>query len=177
MGFLNDLAIGPIIQDSFGDKPPISDERIVKDVQAGTSTARDQIPVESSGCGGRKPALGARNQPGKHEWLRAYPHEPKTALPGKTCSFWDTAKERKEIQEVQKRHSALSEKVNHFKEEFNKLKERFPENGQQFERHISNWKLSASHLYGMKVNQLNNCRNSIHGITEVNLPNTDLDEI
>jgi hypothetical protein len=82
-----------------------------------------------------------------------------------------------EIQEVQRRHSALSEKVNHFKEEFNKLKERFPENGQQFERHISNWKLSASHLYGMKVNQLNNCRNSIHGITEVNLPNTDLDEI
>jgi hypothetical protein len=63
-----------------------------------------------------------------------------------------------EIKEIKQSHAALSEKFKILDEEFEKIKGSFPEDGQQFKSHMSDWKLSAGILYATKVNQLNNGR-------------------
>ncbi|PLW44494.1 hypothetical protein PCASD_11483 [Puccinia coronata f. sp. avenae] len=80
------------------------------------------------------------------------------------------------VQEIKQRRWKLSEKIQIFKQDFDKLKERFPEDGPQFERHVSDWHLSAGILYARKVNQLSNSLNPVEGKRAI-FPNNVWDEI
>jgi hypothetical protein len=62
---------------------------------------------------------------------------------------------------------ALSEKIKIFDEEFEEHKKRFPEDGQQFQIHISNWKLSVGNLYAMKANKLKDGKFPVYGQTNI----------
>jgi hypothetical protein len=75
-----------------------------------------------------------------------------------------------------RRHSELSQKVKTFEQDFVKLKNLFPENGHQLEKHISDWTLFAGNLYTRKVNQINNRPYSFLGRI-LPLPNDVLDEV
>ncbi|PLW10056.1 hypothetical protein PCANC_22853, partial [Puccinia coronata f. sp. avenae] len=127
-------------------------DRIVEDLQNTRSSTIDLIPGESSGSNVMEPPADIQNKP-------------------------DTfPKEERQIQEVKQRCWKLSERIKIFEEDFDELKNMFPEDGLQFQKHISGWKLVAGNLYARKVNQLNNSPHPVHG-RKCPWPNVTGDEI
>ncbi|PLW30611.1 hypothetical protein PCANC_23716 [Puccinia coronata f. sp. avenae] len=134
------------------DSPLESGRTAVADAQDSTSNTRDKMCGQCSGSNGVELVVDARTKPS-------------------TLS----EKEHK-VQEIKQRRWKLSEKIQIFKQDFDKLKERFPEDGPQFERHVSDWHLSAGILYARKVNQLSNSLNPVEGKRAI-FPNNVWDEI